>query len=306
MNKWYENGLMFICSGCGQCCSGPEEGYVWINQNEIKAMAAFLNLDIDVFKARYLHRVGRRYSLIEKEDNKDCVFLVPNGAGKKCMVYYVRPTQCRTWPFWKENIRNEQCWNHAGEKCPGINQGKWFSKTQIEALQKGDHSVLEDNTSLEQALTWIFSHYDSQTPLSAIRQLYEEIDRNLSALEPTCKNCGCCCDFERYGHRLYATTLEMLYFIHGVRTLQANGFRLPENRSGCPFRQEQGAGCLVRRYRTVGCRIYYCEDVPCEFQHELSEKVLRRLKVLHEKFGADYYYAPLPDWLPAILTITPE
>ena len=36
---WYADGWRFSCTQCGDCCSGSE-GYVWVNQAEIDAMAA--------------------------------------------------------------------------------------------------------------------------------------------------------------------------------------------------------------------------------------------------------------------------
>ena len=34
-NNWYRGGLAFACQGCGNCCSGPVEGYVWVNREKI-------------------------------------------------------------------------------------------------------------------------------------------------------------------------------------------------------------------------------------------------------------------------------
>ena len=31
----------------------------------------------------------------------------------------MRPTQCRTWPFWPENLRNNRAWHSAAKTCPG-------------------------------------------------------------------------------------------------------------------------------------------------------------------------------------------
>ena len=42
-----------------------------------------------------------------------------NGHGK-CSVYHLRPTQCRTWPFWASNLRSERDWREAAAHCPGM------------------------------------------------------------------------------------------------------------------------------------------------------------------------------------------
>ena len=39
------------------------------------------------------------------------------------MIYPVRPTQCRTWPFWEDNLKSPQAWKNASERgrgCPGM------------------------------------------------------------------------------------------------------------------------------------------------------------------------------------------
>ena len=38
---WYHEGLSFTCSQCGDCCTGAP-GYVWVNNEEIAALAAMV------------------------------------------------------------------------------------------------------------------------------------------------------------------------------------------------------------------------------------------------------------------------
>lgn len=130
---WYADGLAFECSECGRCCSGPEEGYVWITADEIRAAAEFLRLPVEQFTARYAYRAGRRMSLREKPGNADCVFLEPDADGnKRCTIYPVRPTQCRTWPFWSMNVSSPDAWAQAGQRCQGINRGRTHDLEHIE------------------------------------------------------------------------------------------------------------------------------------------------------------------------------
>ena len=35
---WYVGGLHFECMECGQCCSGPGDGYIWVTRPEIEAI----------------------------------------------------------------------------------------------------------------------------------------------------------------------------------------------------------------------------------------------------------------------------
>jgi len=133
---WYVAGLAFECQGCGSCCAGPGEGYVWVTQDEIAAIAEYLSITPDEMHKSYLRRVSRRYSLREDQRTKDCVFLSPDqGQGRRCAIYPVRPTQCRTWPFWPANLRRPGAWVRAAMKCRGINRGRLIPFDRIEAMR---------------------------------------------------------------------------------------------------------------------------------------------------------------------------
>lgn len=115
---WYKQGLHFQCTECGKCCTGSP-GFVWVTEEEIQAMAASLNISSELFKRKYIRRRDNRYALVEKkvgENQFDCIFL----KDKKCEVYQNRPKQCRTYPWWKENLTTEESWRLAAEQCEGI------------------------------------------------------------------------------------------------------------------------------------------------------------------------------------------
>lgn len=136
-SPWYTAGLAFECSGCGTCCAGPDEGYVWVTNDEISSIAEHLGIPRKEMMQKYVRKVRSRYSLIERTDNRDCIFLNPDpDGGKGCSVYSVRPTQCRTWPFWPANLRNSESWILAGLRCKGINRGQLHECEQIEAAKK--------------------------------------------------------------------------------------------------------------------------------------------------------------------------
>jgi Fe-S-cluster containining protein len=132
--KWYQTGLCFDCRRCGNCCSGPP-GYVWVTRAEIRAIAEYLGRSDGKLDKRELRRVGLRYSLTELADG-DCIFLKRERGRTYCLIHEVRPTQCRTWPFWDGNLRSPEAWNMAVVKCPGMNRGKHYDFATIEALRK--------------------------------------------------------------------------------------------------------------------------------------------------------------------------
>lgn len=144
--KWYAAGLCFECQQCGGCCSGPGEGYIWVTRREIEFIADFLKMSIHELRRRYLRRVGLRTSIIEHRQTRDCIFLHLAGDGqKKCMIYEVRPSQCRNWPFWPENLKGPNAWNEAGQKCPGINRGDCRTLEEIERIKQNRQWWSEQN-----------------------------------------------------------------------------------------------------------------------------------------------------------------
>lgn len=132
---WYIGGLCFQCLECGRCCSGPDEGFIWVSRVEIRLIAEFLKISEDQLRQKYLRRVGLRTTIIERPVTKDCVFLEDIEGRKRCRIYPVRPHQCRAWPFWQSNLANAAAWNRAGVKCGGINRGKRYSLEEIEAIR---------------------------------------------------------------------------------------------------------------------------------------------------------------------------
>jgi len=127
MNEsWYQKGLRFECKRCGGCCRG-EPGYVWLSGPEAIAVAGFLGMTVVAFDEQFCRRLGERTSLIEKT-NGDCVFW-EHTIG--CSIYPVRPTQCRTFPFWKQNVSSDTSWKTLAKRCPGVGHGKLYKAEEI-------------------------------------------------------------------------------------------------------------------------------------------------------------------------------
>lgn len=145
--EWYADGLSFACTQCGNCCTGAP-GFVWFNDEEAKAMADFLGLDEREFRQRYSHRKFGKWTLDERKNDRgdyDCVFLRRDEQGRSlCSVYAVRPMQCRTWPFWRENLTTPDHWKDASQTCPGMraSAGDFYPVEQIRIiLAKNDDEL---------------------------------------------------------------------------------------------------------------------------------------------------------------------
>lgn len=113
-------------------------GYVYLSLADRRRMAATLGLELGVFTRRYCQKTLGLFHL--KNPKKDCQFLEES----RCTVYEGRPTQCRTWPFWPENL-NARTWNkEVSSYCPGVGKGKLYSPEEIlkiaEEAKSGDPS----------------------------------------------------------------------------------------------------------------------------------------------------------------------
>jgi uncharacterized protein len=134
-SPWYQGGLHFSCTRCGDCCTGAP-GYVWVSPEEIEQLARYRGQTVEAFSARFVRKVGERYSLIEKPGG-DCIFW-DKAAG--CTVYPARPVQCQTFPFWPENVETPEDWAHVCSVCPGSGHGRLFSADEIlSALTRDKH-----------------------------------------------------------------------------------------------------------------------------------------------------------------------
>jgi uncharacterized protein len=131
-------GLRFKCTLCGNCCTGPE-GYVLFNDEEAAALAARLGISITDFIRDYTKETPLGRSLRETRTSfgLDCVFLDRDSIPGKavCGVYQDRPSQCRTWPFWKSLVQSRRAWEVAKRGCPGIDTGPLIPPEQIRILR---------------------------------------------------------------------------------------------------------------------------------------------------------------------------
>jgi Fe-S-cluster containining protein len=126
-DPWYADGLNFTCTRCGNCCTG-EPGFVWVNDEEVRALAAFRGEPVEEVLGLYTRREGGTRRSLKEKANGDCVFYEPD---QGCTVYPVRPRQCRTWPFWECNTQSPAAWAKAAATCPGMNQGELIPAEEI-------------------------------------------------------------------------------------------------------------------------------------------------------------------------------
>ncbi len=276
---WYAGGLHFECVQCSRCCSGPAAGYIWVSRPEIQIIADFLKMDAGELRRKFFKRVGFRTSIIEQPVTRDCAFLQVVGGEKRCVIYPVRPKQCRDWPFWSDNIRNADTWNKAAQRCRGINRGRFYSFDEIENIQKSKkwQQDAEQKNGLPKRVAEVYDWLDLQ------------IRRN-SDLSGKCETCGRCCDFAKFDHRLFVTTPELLYLAANLGDKNVK----PMAGDRCPYNTD--GKCTIYEYRFAGCRTFCCKG-DADFQSDISESAVKKFKSICEDFQVPYRYSDLPSAL---------
>lgn len=127
---FYARGLKFECQGSGKCCiSRGEYGFVFLTEDDRENMAQKLGLSTTAFTKKYCKKSDGAWRLRDNKKGPECVFL---NSKKQCSVYKSRPTQCRTWPFWPENMNAKSWSSEVSPFCPGVGKGKGVSASQIE------------------------------------------------------------------------------------------------------------------------------------------------------------------------------
>ncbi|MBY0112792.1 MAG: hypothetical protein K2Y21_08225 [Phycisphaerales bacterium] len=130
--------------------------------------------------------------------------------------------------------------------------------------------------------------------LAAIHQLIAD---QIEARGPACWASGRCCNFEAFGHRLYTTGLEAAACVAGlpatrdasVRALSISDVEAAVARGGCPF---QSANlCSIQTLKPAACRIFFCDRSAEVWQTELTERVMRMIRDLHDREQIEYRYA---------------
>ena len=137
---WYSNGLRFECTGCGNCCRNHGEySYVSLAEAELEAIPRFLGISRQEFLARYCDKEPGFHPTL-KMDAPACPFL---GADQRCAIYPVRPKQCRTWPFWTENLARETWEGPVKQCCPGIGRGPLYPAAEVERIARENDAWYE-------------------------------------------------------------------------------------------------------------------------------------------------------------------
>ena len=125
--------MRFACQpGCTKCCT--RRGYVYLTEGDLLRAAGYLGMTPEQFEAAYVIRFRKLLRLRKAPRGQDsCHFLKDGG----CSIHEVKPTQCRTYPFWPSIVQNRAMWKIEGTFCPGIGKGELVQRRGTSARLSG-------------------------------------------------------------------------------------------------------------------------------------------------------------------------
>lgn len=135
----------------------------------------------------------------------------------------------------------------------------------------------------------------------ALEAVYLSVTAQIESRGPACWASGRCCNFDRAGHRLYVTGLEVAYLWSRLQGEDAAAAHTPSGvlpavadvqaaraRGDCPFLSRNLCG--VHDIKPLGCRIYFCDHSAQEWQRHLYERALAAIRDIHDRQNISYHY----------------
>ena len=125
---WWASGLSFSCTQCGKCCEvRGDVQWIFVPAKEQMRLARHLKLSLKDFRDQCMTSTEDNQASL-KMDQGRCVFLREG----RCSVHEFKPTQCRTWPFWPENLASPKAWRKEVESiCPGSHSDSVIAAKEI-------------------------------------------------------------------------------------------------------------------------------------------------------------------------------
>jgi Fe-S-cluster containining protein len=126
---FYIEGIRFECQGEGKCCvTRGRYSYIYLSFSDRRRLATHFGISTTEFTAKYTEKEDGRCQM--KNADKDCPFF----KNDRCDVYAARPWQCRTWPFWPENMDKTMWEREVVPYCPGVGKGRLYTAEEIEQI----------------------------------------------------------------------------------------------------------------------------------------------------------------------------
>ncbi|MFH0943928.1 MAG: YkgJ family cysteine cluster protein [Planctomycetota bacterium] len=120
--------MRFQCMGSGECCTAHGEyNRVYLEDSEARVAARLLGIGVLRFE--------ELYCVFEEGDRQLDMSsgVCPMLKDRRCQIYPARPVQCRTWPFWRSNLKRTIWHREIAPFCKGVGQGRLHPLEEIEA-----------------------------------------------------------------------------------------------------------------------------------------------------------------------------
>jgi hypothetical protein len=142
-----------------------------------------------------------------------------------------------------------------------------------------------------------------------VEAVYADVEVALQAYRPVCNQSGRCCLFAKFGHCLFVTTPELVYFLSNYRP----GSLPPDSPTGqalidkieadpaelCPL--QVGRLCGVRDIRPLGCRLFFCQPGSEKWGRPLYETFQQRMKAICRERSLPYAYVEWTETLAKLM-----
>ncbi len=122
--------------------------------------------------------------------------------------------------------------------------------------------------------------------VARLEAVYDFVSDAVAERGPACWASGRCCNFDQAGHLLYVTGLEAAYTVQRAHDPRQST-SLPMLHA-CPY--QEGNLCGAHPMRPLGCRVYFCDRSAQEWQRELAEEGIARVRAIHDEHGVPYRY----------------
>lgn len=168
--RMLKEGFHFSCQFCGRCCTGFDEGDVYLYRDDILRLVSHLNGG--KCNDRVLKEFARQYLKIThqtfywKDDDakrgknyrievlgfkftgtdQHCEFM---GKDNKCSVYKAAPFQCISYPWWQMHLDKPRKLKEYSKKCPALDNG--FKNEGEYIAPKKILELVEEEKRLEEA-----------------------------------------------------------------------------------------------------------------------------------------------------------
>mmetsp|Transcript_14015 Transcript_14015/g.23336 ORF Transcript_14015/g.23336 Transcript_14015/m.23336 type:complete len:765 (-) Transcript_14015:26-2320(-) len=163
---WFDGAVGFACTACGKCCLSRGQSRVFVNPKEIERISKQTKLSAETFTTNIKqskssmngNSITNLVSLKGDPTGKQCMFL---DTKNHCSIYESRPTQCRTYPYWPQNMIGQAEWLAESYDCEGISfiRGKNQETSSIRPASKSATGAI---ASTEIAMNMIIHQIHNQ------------------------------------------------------------------------------------------------------------------------------------------------